>query len=175
MAKLTMRSLNWLGKPLIWNKDYRSLSLLVDPGTTFPGNNASILAVSEKDLVATALLSVAPAGGECGILVFQTDKSQFAAGASQQGFAVHSLAAGYPTNVHVPFSLEDKENIWMRLERKGAAFSIGYSFHGETFIPLATSHLPGAESSFSFGFYFANDAGPSFRAVCSDFLVVETK
>ncbi|MCH3907529.1 MAG: hypothetical protein LKE39_02195 [Sphaerochaeta sp.] len=172
MAKLTMRSLKWLGKPETWHKDYRSLSLTVDPGTTYPGRNASILAVSDQNLAATVLLSIAPSGGECGMLVFQTDQSQIAAGAHQNGFLIHSMVMGYLTETHVSCPMNGRKDIWMRLERNEDQFKISYSFSGETFIPLVTSRLPGAESSFSFGFYFANATKVPFSAECGEFHVV---
>mgnify|MGYP001248607362 CR=1 FL=1 len=172
MAKLTMKSLSWLGKPKQWKKDFRCVELVVDAHTTFPNHHAGLIAATDKNLTATALLSVAPHGGESGLFVFQTDKSQMAMGACTEGFSLHVMVMGYETESFIPISIR-QGTITMRLCRNGPSVSVGYSLDGLNYHVLSTTHLPGMESSFSFGLYFANATESPFTANCSEFRVVE--
>lgn len=165
MAKITMKNLSWIGIPDSWDKDYRTLSLRVDGNTPFP-LCPSLVTTAEKELEAAGKLSVAPQGGECGILVFQTPKSQFAVGVGKEGYTIHYRNGGYGNDTFIP-QKTDRETVILMLRKQANGFSV---WDGDTMISKAT--LPASETSFSYGFYFANNNEEPFIANLTDFHVV---
>ncbi|MCI6675086.1 MAG: hypothetical protein SPL79_00525 [Sphaerochaetaceae bacterium] len=163
MPKLTMKQMLWLGKPLSWKKDWRSLSLRVDPHTTYPENCPSIIAAWDEDIRAVARLSLAPSACEGGIIVFQTPQSLCAAGASPEGFRLHYQVMGYRHDTFLPCPIS-QSHIWMGFSRMGARFAVSYSLDGNQFRQVDQGTLPGLAKSYSFGWYWSNPEDTPFEA-----------
>lgn len=170
MAKLSMKSMLWLGKPEKWQKDWRSVSLLVEAGTSWPDNCPCLVAAWDKDIAADALLSIPPAG-EAGLCVFQTPESQAAAGISRGKATLHYRARGSWCSSSFPLS-GVAEKAWLRFTRKGEEISFSWSPDKEAFFPLLSFTLPGAGRSYSFGWYWAAPDGEDFEGTVEDFTVL---
>ena len=168
MAKLTMKSLEWFGKPHSWQKNYRETTLTVPPHTDSFAHAASLLAVSEQDIDAKASITVAPKGGECGVLVFQTPQSHLMVGCAATGFAIHYQALGYTDDTEKKRELP--ERIVMTFHRRKGMVSIGW-MDGTEEKEITRASLPGVGTSYSFGYYFANGNDTPFTADLQDFSV----
>lgn len=172
MPKLTMKQMLWLGKPRSWKKDWRSLSLQVDPHTAFPENCPSIVAAWDEDILASARMSLAPSRTEGGILIFQTPQSHCAVGACPEGFSLHFQVMGYRHDSFISQKI-DQSHIWMAFRRKKGGYAVSYSLDGSSYQLLAQGALPGMEASYSFGWYWSNPTDQSFEARVDSFAVIK--
>lgn len=169
MKNVTMRDFRWLGKPAIWNKDYRETKLTVGGRTELP-SCPLILAVSDDDFEASFSASVSPEGGETGPCIYHSDLSYCAVGLSADTVSVHVSVRGYRTVSKVPSRIEGEQVIW-QVRRCGEKVYVAYAKDEENplFIPVAETSLPGMQRAISFGLYFANHGKTPYDAFFRSF------
>ncbi len=165
-----MKQMFWLGRPLSWKKDWRSISLTVDPHTTYPDNCPCIVAAWDKNIEASVRLSLAPEKAESGILIFQTPQSMCALGASREGLHLHLRVMGYPQDSFIPRQIPE-EHIFFLFTRKKETYQISYSLEGTHYTPFIQGTLPGIKHSYSFGWYWSNPTDSPFEASADSFIV----
>jgi regulation of enolase protein 1 (concanavalin A-like superfamily) len=156
MKNVTMKDFRWLGKPAIWNKDYRETTLVVEGKTELP-SCPLLLAVSDEDFEARFMASVAPKDGQSGPCIYHSDLSYCAVGLSADMLAVHVSVRGYRTVTHAPIGPVGPKVLWA-IERCGERIKVSYAADIEdpTFVPVAETSLPGMQRAVSFGIFFAN-------------------
>jgi regulation of enolase protein 1 (concanavalin A-like superfamily) len=164
MKKVMMRDFRWLGKPEIWNKDYKETTLVVGPGTELP-SCPLLLAVSDEDFDCNLTISLAPQGGEAGVCIYHSDLSYSAVGLSTDTLFVHTSVRGYTTTSQVPVALDQTPILW-KVERDGETVILSYACDLEksSFIQVSSTSLPGMQRAISFGPYFANGTLKPFEA-----------
>jgi regulation of enolase protein 1 (concanavalin A-like superfamily) len=164
MKKVMMRDFRWLGKPEIWNKNYKETTLVVEPGTELP-SCPLLLAVSDEDFDCKLAISLAPEGGEAGVCIYHSDLSYSAVGLSKGTLFVHTSVRGYKTTSQVPVDLNQGFILW-KVEREGESVILSYAcdLENSSFIQVSSTSLPGMQRSISFGPYFANGSSNPFEA-----------
>ncbi|WP_320130747.1 hypothetical protein [uncultured Sphaerochaeta sp.] len=164
MKKVMMRDFRWQGKPEIWKKDFKEVSLAVSGKTELP-SCPLLLAVSDEDFSCRFLLEIAPVGGESGICVYHSDLSYAAVGLSTDTLTIHTSIRGYETSSHIPFSSTSTQILW-QLDRIGENVSISYAqdMQDPCFSLVTKTSLPGMQQAISFGVYFANENKDSYES-----------
>lgn len=168
MRKITMRDFRWMGKPRSWHKDYRSVSLMVEPQMHLP-DGPLLLAVSDDDFSCEMTLSSDGNRVFSGVCFYHLDTDFIAVGMNAEALEIHVTIAGYRNYCRIPHMTGNVPVIW-RMKRRGSQVSIGYSRQSESPVNWSgTFTLPGIERSVSFGPYFANEgseeAGASMSAL----------
>nr|WP_321264997.1 hypothetical protein [uncultured Sphaerochaeta sp.] len=166
MRKITMRDFRWMGKPRSWEKDYRSVSLTVEPQMHLP-DGPLLLAVSDDDFSCEMTLSSDRDSIFSGVCFYHLPTDFIGVGMSAEALEMHVMIGGYHNYCRIPHLEENTSVIW-DMKRKGSQVSIGYSRHNESPVNwIGTFTLPGIERSVSFGPYFANEGNEEARASMS--------
>ncbi len=166
MRKITMRDFRWMGKPQSWEKDYRSVSLTVEPQMHLP-DGPLLLAVTDDDFSCDMTLSSDRDSIFCGVCFYHLPTDFIAVGMNAEALEMHVMIGGYRNYCKIPHMTDNTPVIW-RMKRKGSQVSIGYSRHNESPLNwIGTFTLPGIERSVSFGPYFANEGSEEARASMS--------
>jgi len=168
-----MKELVWLGKPRSWNKDYRSTTLVVEKHTPYFDHCASLLAVAEDDIDVQARITVAPAWGENGIIVYQSRQSYMALGCNTEGVILHFQVASQWQKTKIAFPVNTPQ-LFLSLIKEGKLVTFLCGPEKKQLQKITEGTLPNLENSFSFGFYFANEGEKSFEASV-DFLSCQAK
>jgi len=167
MKRVMMRDFYWLGKPEIWKKDYRELSLVVESGTNLP-DGPLLLCVSDEDFSCRMDITVAPDQGSCGICLYHSEQSFSAVGLSANQLKVFTTIQGFTTTTTIPLQNTLQKATW-HLERKGEQFRIGYGLQeNNTVLWVCDTSLPGMQHAVSFGPFFTNNSPVSYTAIMKD-------
>lgn len=166
MRKITMRDFRWMGKPQSWEKDYRSVSLTVEPQMQLP-EGPLLLAVTDDDFSCNMTLSSDGNGVFSGVCFYHLDTDFIGVGMSTESLEIHVVIGGYRNYCRIPHIADNTPVTW-RMNRRGSQLSIGYSRQGESPVNwVGTFTLPGIERSISFGPYFANEGNEEAKASMS--------
>lgn len=160
MRRITMRDFRWMGRPSVWEKDYRQVKLEVEAHMSLP-NGPLLLAVSDESFMFEAKLNVPCEGGFTGLCVYHLDTTFAAVGMSRQEIEMHTSIAGFHSRAVIARPFGQDEATWL-LRRSSALLTIGYRSE-EQEIWIGNFQLPGVEQSISFGPYFTNATEQSMQ------------
>ena len=150
-----MRDFRWMGRPSVWEKDYRQVKLEVEAHMSLP-NGPLLLAVSDESFMFEARLNIPPEGGFAGLCVYHLDTTFAAVGMSRQELEIHTAIAGFHNRAVIARAFAQDEAVWL-LRRNSHHVSIGYRRGEDEAVWVGSFQLPGLEKSISFGPYFANE------------------
>lgn len=163
MKKLTMKDFRWLGKPQVWEKTYKELTLTVEGMLCLPEGPLA-LAVSDEDFTLSVTITTAPEGGFCGICLYHTDQSYVSVGRSKTTLLVETSAPSQTTKTTIALPTEE-ESIQWHLERKAQQVRIGYSVPYEDRVKwVCSSSMASMQDSISVGVFFSNYTNTPFQA-----------
>ncbi|MEA5029980.1 MAG: hypothetical protein VB056_13965 [Sphaerochaeta associata] len=155
MRRITMRDFRWMGRPLVWEKDYRSVKLEVQAHMGLP-YGPLLLAVSDESFDFEATVNVPQKGGFAGLCVYHLDSTYAAVGLNREAMEIHTTIAGSHNRSIITRTFECEEVTWL-LRRSLSHLDIGYRRGEDEAIWVGSFQLPGLEKSISFGPYFANE------------------
>ncbi|MGE4454609.1 MAG: hypothetical protein AB7D92_08735 [Sphaerochaeta sp.] len=156
MRKIAMRDFIWMGKPKVWKKDYKSLTLTVEPQMKIP-TGPLLLAVTDDDFTCSMNLSLTDGNVFTGVTIYHLETDYVAVGLSKEFLEMHIVIAGYANHSRLAVHTDENEILWT-IKRTGSHASIGYRTSETAPITWVGSyHIPGIERSVSFGPYFSNE------------------
>lgn len=163
MKKVTMKDFKWLGKPQIWQKTYKDLTLTVEGKLCLPAGPL-LLAVSDEDFILSLDITTAPQGGFCGLCLYHTEHTYIGVGRSETEILVESSGPHSRTTSTVALPTA-QESIQWHLERIGTEVRIGYTddIDGQRQWVCSTT-MAGMQGAISFGPFFSNHAHTPFEA-----------
>lgn len=155
MRRITMRDFRWMGRPAVWEKDYRQVKLEVEAHMCLP-TGPMLLAVSDESFLFEAKMNVPSKGGFAGLCVYHLDTTFAAVGRNREEIEIYTSIGGYHSRGAFAHFIEVDEITWL-LRRNEAQATIGYRLEKEKEdVWIGCFRLPGMEQSISFGPYFTN-------------------
>ncbi len=156
-----MRDFRWMGKPMVWEKDHRHVTLEVPPDTHLP-SGPLLLAVSDESFLFEASLNVPPKGGFAGLCIYHLDTTFAAIGVNEQEMEIHTAIGGFHSRSLLDKPLAKETLTWV-LKRSPSQVGVGYRYEQEPPVWIGSFQLPGIAQSISFGPYFTNETEQSMQ------------
>ncbi|MDY0288862.1 MAG: hypothetical protein RBR15_08565 [Sphaerochaeta sp.] len=164
MKKVTMKDFRWLGKPQIWQKTYKDLTLTVEGKLCLP-DGPLLLAVSDEDFILSLDITTPPQGGFCGLCLYHTEHSYISVGRSRTDLLIESSSLHSRTTSTIALPT-DQESIQWHLERTGTQVRIGCADGSEGQVQwVCSTTMAGMQDSISFGPFFSNYTSVPFEAM----------